>query len=153
MPSVGRASPYHWPMAPQRTRRARQFVAGALLLILPGMLTACASNGSSSSAPTTVVHSCTDLARANKALTQAVDVTTATPASLTSALKQFAKTLKELEGTLPASSAGEVKALKRQVVVTRIHLAGATTPTEFGGDLYRIRQDLKVIRRACPTSN
>ena len=123
----------------------------ALLGLLPLATAACSSGGSSSSTPTTVNSSCKDLRHANAVLGQAVHVTTATPGTLTAAVKQFATELKRVQGGLPPSTAGAVKALKRQLVVTRIHLAGAS-PTQFGDDLAAARQQLTVIRKACAAS-
>ncbi len=143
-----RPSPYHWPMANRSVQRGRRLLAASVLCVLPLAAAACSSGGSSSSTPTTLNTSCKDLNHANKALGQAVHVTTATPESLTSAVKQFSKELKRVQGGLPPSTASSVKALKHQLVVTRIHLAG-TQPTEFGDDLYAARQELKVIRKAC----
>ena len=79
-------------------------------------------------------------------------VTTATPESLTSAVKVFAKELKRVQGGLPPSAAKPVAALQRQLVVTRIHLAGAQ-PVEFGTDLYQARQELKAIRTICAATS
>ena len=151
MPWARWPSPYHWPMAQRRVQAGQRLAAIALLCGLPVVAAAC-SSGSSGTTATTLNTSCKDLNHANKALGQAVHVTTATPESLTSAVKQFSKELKRVQGGLPPSTASSVKALKHQLVVTRIHLAG-TEPTEFGDDLYAARQELKVIRKACKASN
>ena len=151
MPATPGRRSYDWPMPRFRASRGRRLLATLGLLVLPVAATACSSGGSSSSTPTTINTSCRDLNHANKVLGQAVHVTTATPESLTAAVKQFAAALKHAQGGLPPSTAGAVKALKRQLVVTRIHLAG-TQPTQFGDDLYAARQQLKVIRKACKAS-
>lgn len=145
-------SPYHWPMVTQRSSAARRLLAAAALVVLTVTASACSGGGSSSGTPTTLNTSCKDLNHANKALGEAVHVTSATPESLTAAVRQFAKELKQAQGGLPPSTAGSVKALKRQLVVTRIHLAG-TEPTQFGDDLYKARQELKAIRKACKATS
>lgn len=111
-------------------------------------LAACSSSGEATSGSTTLNTACRDLLHANKVLGEAVHTTTATPESLTAALKGFAKVLKQSEGQLPSSASSSVKALKRQLVVTRINLSGSST-SSFGEDLYRARSDLKGIRKAC----
>ena len=151
MPWARWPSPYHWPMAQRRVQAGQRLAAIALLCGLP-VVAAAGSSGSSGTTATTLNTSCKDLNHANKALTQAVRVTTATPESLTSAIKVFAKELTRVQGGLPPSAAGSVKQLKRQLVVTRIHLAGAQ-PTEFGTDLYQARHELKAIRKACTTTS
>jgi hypothetical protein len=122
------------------------------LAMAPVGLAACGGGGSDSATPTTLSTSCKDLAKANKALGEAVHVTTATPESLTTAIKHFAGTLKDVESGLPSSTSGQVKALKHQLVTTRIHLAGSE-PVEFGDDLYAARQHVKAIRKACGNQN
>ena len=111
-------------------------------------LAACSSSGKATGSSTTLNTACHDLLHANKALGTSIHTTTATPESLTAALKDFAKVLKQSEGDLPSSASSSVKALKRQLVVTRINLSGSST-SSFGEDLYKVRSDLKVIRKAC----
>ena len=127
-----------------RSRLATLVATGVLAL----GLSACSSSPGSTTPTTSLQSTCNTLAASRAALIHSIDSSSATTASLTTALNQFDKQAFAVKPDLPLHVAKQLKKALTTIPGLRQDLADGN-PTTFATDLISLRSQMDSVLTSC----